>query len=235
LVHKRTQVALHSHINSHPIFTGGFQEVTGFATRDENDLWICRASDQPENKTGDKLPLHQRPGFQLGTIIAALSFAFVSMVFAMTGPLPSSALEALPVKLSQLFQILSAFLSRFGYWIAGALLLAVIYWKRELLLSLLRRIWEALVFVYVRGLAFLLRPAIRHIDVTQLQITRAKYGAPGKHHDVTRLLRRQILENKLELKVANDTLGGDKQATSPSRVVAAIIDGNLRAPSSYSR
>ena len=42
LLHVNTGVALHSHAgHSHPSFTSGQQEVTGFFDRDENDLWFA--------------------------------------------------------------------------------------------------------------------------------------------------------------------------------------------------
>jgi len=47
LIHKNTNKALHSHLSSHPVFTAGFQEVTGFPIRDDNDFWVCRADSQP--------------------------------------------------------------------------------------------------------------------------------------------------------------------------------------------
>jgi len=51
LIHQATKVALHSHRDiGHPEYTRGQQEVTGFASRDENDWWravIVRDLDAP--------------------------------------------------------------------------------------------------------------------------------------------------------------------------------------------
>jgi hypothetical protein len=55
LVHLTTSKTLHSHGISHPVFTDGEQEVTGYAGRDDNDLWVIASADQP--------PLHQRIKF----------------------------------------------------------------------------------------------------------------------------------------------------------------------------
>ena len=44
LIHQGTNVALHSHGGyAHPLWTLGLQEVTGFAGRDDNDLWTVVA------------------------------------------------------------------------------------------------------------------------------------------------------------------------------------------------
>jgi hypothetical protein len=48
LIHVNTSKALHSHGGqSHPVFTDGEQEVTGFQERDDNDLWCAEPPGQP--------------------------------------------------------------------------------------------------------------------------------------------------------------------------------------------
>jgi len=55
LIHAETSKALHSHRKSHPVFTNGEQEVTGYADRNTDDFWVVTTTDQP--------PLHQRIKF----------------------------------------------------------------------------------------------------------------------------------------------------------------------------
>ncbi len=48
LVHRLSTKLLHSHLRNHQLYTAGFQEVTAFGGRDENDLWLCDERDQPQ-------------------------------------------------------------------------------------------------------------------------------------------------------------------------------------------
>lgn len=49
LIHNNTLHNLHSHPASHPKFTAGYQEVTGFGGRDNNDLWIAEIVEEPSS------------------------------------------------------------------------------------------------------------------------------------------------------------------------------------------
>ena len=64
LIHAKTNMALHSHIVSvDRDLTNGEQEVTGFAQRDINDLWVVAACDQP----ADELSMPDTPSISEGT------------------------------------------------------------------------------------------------------------------------------------------------------------------------
>jgi hypothetical protein len=47
------------------------------------------------------------------------------------------------------------------------------------------------------------------LELTRLQIQRARYGAEDRYVDVTELLRRSIKDNILEVNVTNETMGTD--------------------------
>ncbi|MBL9186758.1 MAG: hypothetical protein JNK23_04720 [Opitutaceae bacterium] len=59
LIHQRTGKALHSHAGSDPKLTAGFQEVTCFGSRDDNDLWIAYLHSQGPLESGSAAPRNQ--------------------------------------------------------------------------------------------------------------------------------------------------------------------------------
>ena len=219
LIHKDTKAALHSHVNSHQIYTAGYQEVTGFSTRDENDLWICRSTEQPTSDLQIRVPLHQRTWFQTAMAGAVL----VGVIFQITGPLPASFLLSLPTWISALFQPVSNLLSTYGSFIAAGLVLLLVYWKRTTLRQLCLQIAQSIGVAYVTGLAFVLRPVIHHIDATQLRIIRARYGAHGKFTNVAKILRQRIIQNKLEVAVTNQNFGPDPIPSVAKQIVVEYV------------
>ena len=141
--------------------------------------------DEIRKSADQRIPLHQKRWFH----ITILVLAGISVVFAITGPIPKEWLASIPSGLSIAFQKTSAFLSAFGQYLVVIFVSLLIYWKRGLLLKLLQQTVDRLLAVYVGVFAFLLRPVVNHIQGSGILILSAKYGAQDKFNDVAEILR----------------------------------------------
>lgn len=59
--------------------------------------------------------------------------------------------------------------------------------------------------------------------VDNLQIMRAQYGADYRFHDVTELLNQQIQNNRLNLRITNETMGGDPAEEHPKKLTVFYV------------
>ncbi|HXY48311.1 MAG TPA: hypothetical protein VEI01_02590 [Terriglobales bacterium] len=62
----------------------------------------------------------------------------------------------------------------------------------------------------------------------RLQIDRAIYGYNGKGNDVTNRVRDQIRNNRVEMQVTNDTMGGDPNHGQKKNLKVVYNYGNKR-------
>ncbi|MBZ5572613.1 MAG: DUF3395 domain-containing protein [Acidobacteriia bacterium] len=59
--------------------------------------------------------------------------------------------------------------------------------------------------------------------VDNLQIMRAQYGADYRFHDVTELLNQQIQNDRLNLRITNETMGGDPAEERPKKLTVFYV------------
>ena len=77
-----------------------------------------------------------------------------------------------------------------------------------------------LIFPMIAVLLFMTSVSLTPVQAQagQLQINKAIYGKNGKGVDVTRHLRSQVQNNRLDIKVNNNNMGGDPNVGSDKTV-----------------